>query len=365
MHPSDVLSLRALNRSLLERQGLLRRSDRSPAETIEHLVGMQAQMPRDPYVGLWTRLTDFRPEQLSQLITGRRAVRASLMRGTIHLATGRDALTLRQFVQPVFERAFSSSPWGKNVDGVDLAALVDAGRSLVEERPRSRAQLAPLLEERFPGHDPLSLSYAITFLLPLVQVPPRGEWGKTGQATWTTLDSWMGRQLAARSSPTKLVMRYLIAFGPASPADMRTWSGVAGLTAVFERMRPRLRTFRTEQGRELFDVPGAPFPDPETRAPTRFLPEYDNVLLSHVDRSRVVSAFPREPRFWKGSVLVDGFVRGSWKMEVQRDDATLLIDPLVRRLTKREISTVTAEGLRLLAFLTDGVRGDVRILPSD
>jgi hypothetical protein len=252
------------------------------------------------------------------------------------------------------------------VNGVDLTALVDVGRSLVGERPRSRAQLAPLLEERFPGFDALSLSYAITYLLPLVQVPPRGIWGKSGQATWTTLVPWVGRPLAAKPSMTKLVERYLTAFGPASPADMRTWSGVAGLGEIFERMRHRLRTLRTDEGRELFDILGAPFPDPDTKAPTRFLPEFDNVLLSHADRSRVVSAFPREPRFWNGSVLIDGFVRGSWKLERAGDAATLFLDPLIRRFEKAETSSVMAEGLRLLAFLTDGTGDhDVRILPSD
>ena len=364
--PSNVLSPRALNRSLLERQALLRRSERSAVETIEHLVGMQAQVPHDPYVGLWTRLTGFRTEELSELIAGRRAVRATLMRGTIHLATGRDALTLRPLVQPLLERVFTSNVWGKNVRGVDLTALVEAGRALVEQRPLSREQLAPLLDERFPGYDALSLSYAITHLLPLVQVPPRGIWGRAGQATWTTLDSWVGRPLAAKPSLAKIVPRYLAAFGPASPADMRTWSGIAGLTGVFERLRPRLHTFRTEDGRELFDVADAAFPDPDTPAPIRFLPEYDNVLLSHADRSRIVNAFPRDPRFWNGSVLVDGFVRGSWKREREGETVVLVIDPLVRRFTKKETSSISAEGLRLLSFLTDDTGAhDVRILPSD
>jgi hypothetical protein len=365
-----ILDARALNRALLERQLLLRRAKMSTPDAIEWLVGLQSQNPADSYVALWSRLEDFHTDELAALITERKAVRMGLMRATIHLATARDALALRPVVQPVLERTFwSSSQFGRKVVGVDMERLLAFGQTLVDERPLTNAELRPFLRKRWPKRDQESLAAALGFLLPLVQVPPRGIWGKSGQARRTTLEAWLGRPLGKNRAPDRMILRYLAAFGPATPGDARTWSGLSGLAEVFERLRPRLRTFRDERGRELFDVPDAPLPDPETPAPPRFLSVYDNVVLSHADRARIVRPFdPKRLGYMEGasfgSVLIDGFVGATWTWAVERSsrNATLRI-ALLDRLSKRERLAVEEEGGRLLEFIAaDAASRDVTIV---
>jgi len=348
-----VLEGRALNRALLERQMLLGRRKLSALEAIERLAGMQAQEPAAPYVGLWTRLEDFEPGELSGLIFDRHAVRAPLMRSTIHLVSAPDCSRFRPVIQPVLDRAFSGSPFRRKLEGVDFDRLLADGRASLEDRPRTRAELSELLAERWPDRDPLSLAYAITFLASLVQVPPRGIWGESGQATWTTTESWLGRPLDPAPPPDDMVLRYLAAFGPATVADARAWSGLGGLREVFERLRPRLVTFLDEHGRELFDVPGAPLPDPGTPAPPRFLPAFDNALLSHNDRTRIISEAHRKvlarDRLMRG-VLLDGFACATWKTGQVRGKSTLEIRPF-GPLATQDRDAIAEEGGRLLRFL--------------
>jgi hypothetical protein len=229
-----------------------------------------------------------------------------------------------------------------------------AGRALVGERPRTRAELRSALAERWPEHDPGALAQAITYLVPVVQVPPRGLWGSRGRATWTTLESWLGRPLEASGSVDELVTRYLRAFGPASVADVQAWSGLTRLREVVDRLRPRLRTFADEHGRELFDVPRGALPDPDTPVPPRFLPVYDNVFLGHADRSRIIDEEDRRralaAEIGDASVMVDGFLRATWRLVGRGRESVLEITPS-HRFSKREAAEVSDEGDRLLRFL--------------
>jgi Winged helix DNA-binding domain len=308
-----VLGMRALNRALLERQMLLHRCARPEIEVIEHLVGMQAQVPRDPYMGLWSRMEGFNPDELARLITERRVAHSPLMRATIHLATAHDCVALRPPMQPVLNRTLKGA-FGRRLAGVDLDALTDAGRVLLGVQPRTFAELRLLLGEQWSDYDPAALGYAISYLVPLVQVPPRGLWDASGQATWTTTEAWLGRPMETDPSPDEMVMRYLAAFGPASVNDIQAWCGMIRLREVVERLRPGLLTFRDECGRELFDLPDAPRPD--TPAPPRFLPHYDNVFLSHADRTRIISDEHRKrigtDNGLLSAVLVDGFIAATW-----------------------------------------------------
>jgi hypothetical protein len=357
-----VLSRRALNRALLERQHLLRRRQATAAEEIEHLVGMQAQVPNSPYVGLWTRLDDFGTEQLADLIQQRRAVRLAMMRSTIHLMTARDCLALRPVIQPVLDRQLNGSAFGRAIAGMNREALMSAARALMEEKPRTNSELARLLRARWPDRNATALAYAVRTLLPLVQVPPRGVWGDRAQATCTTAESWLGRPLARKPSAEKMIRRYLAAFGPATVGDIQTWSGLNGLRDVVERLRSRLRTFRDERRRELFDLPDGPLPDPDTPAPPRFLPEYDNLVLGHDDRTRVI-AFDYRYVVFNGTFLLDGFVAGTWTIERQRDRATLLVASF-KPVPKADRTDLTDEGGRLMKFAAgDAATQDVQFRP--
>jgi hypothetical protein len=355
-----ILSQRVLNRALLARQHLLRRRKASAADEIEHLVGMQAQVPNSPYLGLWSRVDGFTPNQLADLITQRRAVRLGIMRNTLHLVTARDCIALRPLFSPVLGRGLQASPFGRNLVGMKTQPLIRQATRLMKEKPRTLAELGALLHERWPDRDASSLAYAIRHLVPLVQVPPRGVWGKSAQATWTSAELWLGKPLTRKPSVESLVMRYLAAFGPATVADISAWSGLTALRSVVERLRPDLRTFHDERGRELFDVPDGPLPDPKTPAPPRFLPEYDNLLIGHHDRTRVIDHAYRYVIFI-GTLLVDGFVEGTWTIKQQRDMTTLTIEPL-RRLTATDRKAVAEEGERLLGFAaSEATKRDLRI----
>ncbi len=346
----SVLDRRRLNRALLERQLLLRRDGRTPLEAIRHLLVVQAQEPQAPYLGLWSRLDPFDPAAMSGLLDDRTAVRGWLHRCTLHLAAARDYLAWRTLFRPVAERALLGG-FRRQLEGVDLAELEAAARAALEAEPSGALAVGRAIAARWPDHDPRVLGYAANFLLPVLQQPPRGRWRERGRVVLTTAEAWLGAPLDTDATHDDLLRRYLAAFGPAATADVRAWSGLTGMAAAVDRLRPELRTFRDDRGRELLDLPDAPLPDPDTPAPPRFLPVFDNALLAHADRTRILGD-DHPPRIVDShTLLVDGFLAGTWRI----DDGTLEIAPL-RRLARAERAAVRAEGERLLAFAAERPR---------
>jgi hypothetical protein len=357
-----TLSRRALNRALLERQLLLRRVEMSAEDAVRHLVALQAQNVYDPYYALWSRLKAFQPAELASLLVERRVVRAvSMLRTTIHLVTADDWLALRPILAPVSERGFrTGSPYGRRLSGIDIEAVVRVGRQLLDERPRTSGALGKALQERWPDADPTALGYAVRALVPLVQATPRAVWGRSGQPVLATPETWLRRSEGTATDPSALILRYLRAFGPASVMDIQAWSWLTRLRPDVERLRPHLRTFRDETGRELFDVPDGPLPDPEHPAPVRFMPAFDNAAIGHKDRSRIggdpatewlIGRSQWDDVFYYGSVLVDGFISAGWRMD--RDPkagrATVVVRP-VKRFTADQRAEIEAEAGALLAF---------------
>lgn len=363
----DVLTPRALNRATLARQLLLERSSLAPIDAVTHLIGLQAQVPRDPYLALWSRLVDFDPAAVGRAITDRQLVRIVVMRGTIHLLTADDCLLLRPLMQPVLDgeirRHRDHAP---KLEGVDLVPVLDRASHLLAVRPMTPAALGRALVTDFPTLDGPALAYACRNFLALVQVPPRGVWRRGGQVAVTTAESWLDRPIAANPSIDDVVLRYLAAFGPVLPADIAAWSRLTGFREVIERLRPHLRTFRDERGRELLDVPNASLPDPDTPAPVRFLPEYDNALLSYSDRTRFAhpdAAALATDGPVHGTALVDGLVAATWSTATDGDSEVTMTIRHQRALSREQVDDLAAEGERLLRFLEPDVASfDARLV---
>ncbi|NTW41290.1 MAG: winged helix DNA-binding domain-containing protein [Cellulomonadaceae bacterium] len=392
--PDDVLAPAALNRALLARQHLLARAPGTQgtqgtqgtpgaAEAmVAHLVGMQAQNPRSPYVALWSRLEGFSADDLSRRVEDRSVSRIACLRGTIHLVTRQDAVVLPALTLPVqLAQLRANAEHGAVLRSLDLSLLAAVARDLVEEEPRTPVELGLAMASRWPGVAPAALALAARGTLPLVQVTPRGLWRRSGATRWTTVRAWLGAeeepvdQEGQAAALESLTLRYLAAFGPASVADLQRWCGLTGLGPVVERLRDRLVVFRAEQtaagrrGRELFDLPDAPRPDASTPAPVRLLADFDNLTLSHADRTRVVSDAHRRrlasPNgVAPGPVLIDGRVAGTWAVSsgraagAHRTDASapvraaLVVTPL-EPLTAAQTDAVRSEAEAMVCFVAD------------
>ena len=322
---------------------------------LSHLVAIQAQVPRPPFVALWTRLRDFDRDDLLKPLTKRSIVRVVAMRGTLHLMIDKDAVAFRGAMQPMLSRGMEAI-LRERATALDLGQLEIAARRFFDKAPATFDALRKHLKERFPNGDERAMAYAIRMHVPIVQVPTDAMWGFPSSADFALADGWIGRKISTDTVPAhELVTRYLAAFGPATPADAQCWLGLQGLREVFEDLRPSLATFRDERKRELFDLPNAPRPAADTPAPVRFLAEFDNAVLAHADRSRIIDDRHKPKVITKnllipGTFLVDGFVAGTWKVERKARTAALSLSAFAS-LQQKTISALEEEGEKLLAFL--------------
>ncbi|MFD0362698.1 winged helix DNA-binding domain-containing protein [Nocardia sp. GCM10030253] len=362
----DVLSLRVLNRTLLERQLLLRRSELSVVTAVERVLGLNAQDANLPYLALWSRLEKFAIEDLTAAIEDRTLVRSTMMRATQHLMSVPDFRLVRPVLAPLLRRV-QRNAFGRRTSGVDLEALlVDARELLADGRVLTRPELGRLLARQRPGADSTALGWTVQYLAPFVHPAPSGTWNTRGATPFADAD-WIGmRPEATAEDCGQVVRRYLAAFGPATVSDARAWSGVGGLREVFEQLRPELRVYADELGRELFDIADAPIPSADVPAPVRFLPDFDATLLAHADRTRIMTKEVRAEvcvgAAVAATVLVDGAVTATWTQSRVDDGTVLTVRPL-RPVSTAERGAIEAEAVRLLGFSTPAdARWDVRVL---
>jgi hypothetical protein len=349
-----VLSDRALNRATLARQMLLDRQKMPVVKAVERVLALQAQVPRPPHVGLWSRLKAFQRGQLIDALHSRALVRATTMRGTIHIMSAKDFLAFRAALQPQLSAGWKTVAGKLPVPPIEQ--LVDAGRKCLSREARTFNHIRAELVKQFPKAHDRVMGYAVRTHVPLVQVPTReDDWGFPSDAAFALADGWLKRPVSDGAGPSALILRYLAAFGPATAADIQTWTGLRGVAELIAPIRSKLVTFSDKNGRELFDLPKAARPDADTDAPVRFLPEYDSVMLAHADRSRIVDDKFRKVLVTKNLIvpatfLLDGRIAGTWKLERKKDSATVLLSPLVP-ITKAARAALEEEGEALARFM--------------
>jgi len=285
-------------------------------------------------------------------VLGREAVRATLMRCTLHLATAADFLALRPLMMPVLERAWRGN-FGRLVPAEILPELLGRSEAMLAMEPMSAAELGRRLARFWPALDPDALAMASRTLSPLLHVPPAGLWSGGAPPALTPARAWLGEEPRGGLAIDALVLRYLAAFGPASAADFAAWAGLAG-GAALARLRPLLLVFRDEAGRELFDLPEAPRPDEDVPAPARLLAAYDNIIIGFADRSRLVpegryGALALSNGVFRPCVLLDGQVAGLWRHDSDRRGDRIGIDTF-EPLDQRAREALAEEAARYAAF---------------
>ncbi|MFE3192044.1 winged helix DNA-binding domain-containing protein [Nocardia sp. NPDC059240] len=360
------LSNRILNRTLLARQHLLERSTLGVPDLCDHLIGLQAQDMLPPFVALWSRTVDFDPEVVSKALDDRSLVRITLMRGTIHLVTPPDALRIAPHIQPELEKI----PFRKGFNfgalvGLDPEEVRAHGESVLGDEPTPAATLREHAAALYPDRDPGAIVQAWLYQLPVLQTPPRGRWGDSSRPVWSRVHPWLGAHPDPNYPLPELLLRYLRAFGPATTMDMQTWSKLTGMKKAVEQLGDRVRTYTDERGRTLYDAADATLADPDQAAPVRLLGWYDNAILSHQDRSRIVPDGNAPPlRAFANQVspvLVDGYLTGVYKVFTKGDTARLRIAPHTA-WSAADRAAVEAEAAALLDFLEPDRTHSVEIL---
>ncbi len=352
--PERILTLRDLNRALITRQLLLAPALLTVPEVIAHLGGLQAQQAAPPYVGLWTRLPNFQRDDLARLIKDHTVVKATWIRATLHLVTAADYRRFRTTLQPALAGASASITQRRGVE-LDIDSILAEAQRFIGEQPRTFAEITAHFSELMPDTDIGSIRYTVRTHLPLVQVPTETRWSYPGNPQFTLAESWLGQPIDDQDYLRDLIFRYLAAFGPATTADMQSWSGFGKLKEVVDKLKPELVVYRDEKKRELFDLPNLPLPGGDLPVPVRFLPEFDNILLSHNQRQRIVADEDRKRVYLPAlrvaaTLLIDGFVGGVWKVEKAKGTATLTIEPFAP-LTPSQRRDLTDEAEQLVRFV--------------
>ncbi len=365
---TPTLSLRQLNRALLARQMLLQRENHSAVAATKRLIALQAQVTNPPYIGLWTRLHNFQRDELTEAMAQRQIVRAPLLRSTLHLITAEDFAAFRVPLQAALTKGLNGF-FGQRMKGLDPAAVVNASEIALREQPRAFSALKEVFAQTSPDYDEATLSYVVRTHLPLVMTHPYGVWSTGGKPAYALGDDYLGHAINPDSDARELVRRYLAGFGPSSVKDIQSWAGLTTWKDDISRLKPELVTYKDERGVELLDLPDAPMPDENTPTPIRFIPEYDNLVLSHADRTRIVPDAYRKSVFLSAgriasTVLIDGFVGGVWKISREKKAALLTIE-LFALLSPTQREEIEREGDALLRWVqTDAVSYEIKIIAS-
>lgn len=353
MAAERVLTRRELNRALLARQLLLERATLSPVRAVERLAGLQAQSTPSPYLALAARLEGFEREQLTRALRTRRLVKALLQRGTLHVVTPAHYWAIMAVRGPLatslWPPSYEARISTREIERIAVQVLQEIGDGELTLK-EAQALLAPHVREGVPA---TFLWRRIQSYAHLVHVPPSGTWGYGGHGVYAAAAHELaGDPPSADDGLDALVRAYLGAYGPATPQDVGQWAGIPRVGPIRESLeRLSTRRFRNEAGKVLHDLPRAPLPDPELPAPPRLIPRFDNLVLSHDDRSRILGDVPPSRivttnGLVHATILVDGFVTGTWQL----DGGRVVLEPW-RRLDRAVQRALREESERVEALV--------------